>query len=305
MTNLKYKSMRALIVDDEPMNRDTLEEDLLDEGFEVVSAEDGQVAWDILQKDDNFNVILLDRMMPNMSGMDLIKKIKADKKSKLANIPVIMQTAAAEKSQVVEGIKSGVYYYLTKPFETQVMLSVVAAAVYDYAAYNSLREEVDKYRPKLHLVKESFFEVVTLDDVRCLSTFLSNYYPDPDRVVFGISEILINAVEHGNLGINYKMKSELLLANKWEREIAKMVSLPENRGKKVLVHYKNHGTHISLNIKDHGKGFNWQRYMEIDPERATDCHGRGIALSKLMSFDEINYLGKGNEVECIIHNPVG
>lgn len=292
---------RALVVDDEAHNREILEEDLEADGFEVICAEDGLIAWNILQEDDLFDVILLDRMMPNMNGIELISKIKEDKTSKLSRIPVIMQTAAAEKGQVVEGIKSGVYYYLTKPFDSEVMLSIVRAAANDYAQYSILRNEINKFKPKLHLIKEGFFEAKSLEDVKYLSTFISNFFPDPERVIFGISELLINAVEHGNLGIDYDMKSNLLLENNWEEELNKLLSKPENENKFVLVHYKNDGNKIVLTITDQGKGFNWDSFMEIDPSRATDAHGRGIALSKMMSFDFLEYKGIGNVVECTVN----
>lgn len=298
---MQHLNLRALVVDDEEHNREILQEDLEDEGYEVVCAEDGKIALDILQKDSNFSVILLDRMMPNMSGMEFTKVLKADKNSKLAKIPIIMQTAAAEKSQIAEGIAAGVFYYLTKPFESEVMLSIVKAATEDYADYSRLKQEVDKFKPKLNLIKESYFEIKTLDDVRYLSTFISNYYPDPERVIFGISELLVNAVEHGNLGIDYSTKSKLMIANTLEEKITELQNLPENINKKIEVHYRNDNDRITLKITDEGKGFDWQKYMEIDPNRATDPHGRGIALSKMMSFDELRYMGEGNQVECVIY----
>ncbi len=74
--------------------------------------------------------------------------------------------------------------------------------------------------------------------------------------------------------------------------------VPENKDKKVLVHFERSDDDITLTITDDGDGFDWQHYMEIDPDRATHSHGRGIALSKMMSFDSIEYRGTGNEVVC-------
>jgi DNA-binding response OmpR family regulator/anti-sigma regulatory factor (Ser/Thr protein kinase) len=294
-------SYRVLVVDDEPMNLEILEDDLLDEGYEVVTAEDGQIAYDILQKDDAFDVILLDRMMPNMNGMELISKIKSDKTKKVSRIPIIMQTAAAEKKQVVEGIQAGVYYYLTKPFESEVMLSIVRAAASDYAGYSKLRKEIDKYKPKLKLVRESYYEVKTLEDVRYLATFLANFFPDPERVIFGLSELLTNAVEHGNLGITYDQKTKMMRDNVWEEEVARLQELPKNSDKKVLVHFVKQDDYIALTIIDDGEGFNWRKYLNLDPERATDSHGRGIALTKSISFDDLEFQGDGNIVVCKVN----
>lgn len=117
-------------------------------------------------------------------------------------------------------------------------------------------------------------------------------------MIYGISELIVNAIEHGNLGISYDDKTELNKQGKWLDEIDKRLKLPENKDKRVIVNYKKEKKIITLNICDEGEGFNWEEYMEISPSRATDNHGRGIAMSKIISFDTIEYKGKGNEVVC-------
>ena len=236
--------------------------------------------------------------MPNMDGMQFMEKFKAD--TSISDIPVIMQTGAAQKNQVAEGIKAGVYYYLTKPYDQDLMLSIVRSAVSSYDEINSIRHELVDYKSRLNMVKECYFEVTTFDDINYLVTFLANFYPDPDRVVLGITELLRNAVEHGNLGITYEEKSELVLNNTLEHEIHKRQDIPENKGKKVLLHYIRDETQITLYIKDEGEGFDWRSYLDIDPDRATHNHGRGIALARMLSFDELEYKGSGNELMCAV-----
>ncbi len=291
------ESITILAVDDEPNNLRALKLDLEDTGYNVITAQDGVEAWDILQSNrKKIKTILLDRMMPNMNGMEFMAKIKAD--SSVSGIPVIMQTAAAEKEQVVEGIKAGVYYYLTKPYDKDIMLSIVFAAVSDYGNYSQLRNDIKKFTRKLRLVKEARFEARTLDDAQYLATFLAQFFPTPENVVYGISELLTNAIEHGNLGISYEEKTELNKTGRWFNEIERRLALPEYAAKSVLISYISEGEQITLTIKDEGDGFNWREYMEISPERAMHNHGRGIALSKMMSFDQLEYVGNGNEVIC-------
>lgn len=288
-----------LAVDDESNNLRALKLDLEDSGYEVIPANDGLEGWDSLQLNKGkIKAILLDRMMPNMNGMEFMKKIKAQ--ADVANIPVIMQTAAAEKEQVIEGINAGVYYYLTKPYDKNLMLSIVTSAVEDYGNYSNLRNELRKFTRKLDLVKEALFEIQTLDDAQYLSTFLAQFFPNPDNVVFGISELLINAVEHGNLGITYDEKTTLKVSETWEEEIDRRLKLPEYVNKKATVNVLRNDKTITLTIKDEGNGFHWQDYLEISPDRAMDNHGRGIALSRMMSFDELEYIGSGNEVKCTV-----
>ncbi|MGL4604035.1 MAG: response regulator, partial [Iodobacter sp.] len=81
---------RVLIVDDEPFNLEILSEHLTDAGYEVVVAEDGEIAWGILSKDRDFDTVLLDRMMPRMDGMALLARLR--QQPEFEHLPVIMQT---------------------------------------------------------------------------------------------------------------------------------------------------------------------------------------------------------------------
>lgn len=290
----------VLVVDDEINNLMILKTDLEDVGYKVITAKDGQEAWDLLvEGKKDIKAILLDRMMPNMNGMEFMQKIKA--KPELANIPVIMQTAAAEKEQVIQGIEAGVYYYLTKPYDLHIMLSIVHAAIIDYANYSKLRNDLKQFTRKLNLVKNANFEIQTLDDAQYLATFLAQFFPAPEQVVFGISELLVNAIEHGNLGITYDEKTNLNNTGTWEEEINRRIILPEHSNKRANISFVRKKEDITLSIKDEGNGFDWQKYVEISPDRAMDNHGRGIALSKLMSFQSIDYIGCGNEVVCKVN----
>ena len=80
---------------------------------------------------------------------------------------------------------------------------------------------------------------------------------------------------------------------------------PAYADKVVLVRFARETSRIRVLIRDQGRGFDWQRYLNMDPARAGDIHGRGIAMSRMLSFDSIRYLGSGNEVEVTIHVPRG
>lgn len=287
-----------LIVDDEINNIRLLQGDLEDQGYEsFLIARDGTEAWEILQENyKNIDVVLLDRMMPNMDGMKVLEKVKAH--NEIRHIPIIMQTAAASKEQMLEGIAAGVYYYLTKPYDEETMLAIVAAAIREYSALKKMRIDIEQFRRKIHLIKDSNFRIRTLDDASYLSTFLAGFFPDPEQVIVGLSELLVNAIEHGNLGISYTEKSALLKEDRWHEEVDRLLDLPENREKFAEVYYCRKDNELIIRIKDQGDGFNWQDYLEIDPDRATHNHGRGIAMARIMSFDELEYRGNGSEVHC-------
>ena len=112
----------------------------------------------------------------------------------------------------------------------------------------------------------------------------------------GLSELLINAIEHGNLGISYAHKNLLKREGSWEAEITRRLSLPEYSGKKATVHFQRRNGLITFTITDQGQGFDWKKYLDFDPERAFDPNGRGIAMAGKIAFSRIEYQGTGNQV---------
>jgi hypothetical protein len=73
---------------------------------------------------------------------------------------------------------------------------------------------------------------------------------------------------------------------------------PEYKHKNARLTFKASKETIAVAIKDEGNGFDWSKYVELSPGRATDPHGRGIATPRLMSFDSLEHVGGGNEVAC-------
>ena len=103
---------RVLIVDDEMINRQLLEA-ILSFDYDVTTASSGMEAMDALRADpDAFSLILLDIIMPKMSGFDVIEACKAD--NKLKNIPIIVMTS--EKSTEVRSIRKGAADFISKPY---------------------------------------------------------------------------------------------------------------------------------------------------------------------------------------------
>lgn len=288
---------KILAIDDDPKNL-MLIEGFLDD-FTITTASDGNIGLEILkQNPTDFSLILLDRMMPNMNGMEFLKIIKQDKA--LKDIPVIMQTAAAERSQVLEGIQAGVFHYLTKPYDEEMLKTIVVSCIAHNKAQQELRKAVVNKMHMIGLIKTCYIEFKDIDEAHKVTTYLATLFPFPQKIVLGISELLINAIEHGNLAIGYNEKTKLNNTQRWREEIQRLLQLPEHKNKLVRVTYEYQANCIMLKIKDDGKGFAWKNFLELSPERATDNHGRGIAMAKNFSFDKIDYIGCGNEVFCTV-----
>ncbi len=296
---MHMKKTSILVVDDNPTTLHLLARILEEEGYEITCATNGLEAMNELRsRVDNFDVIVLDRMMPVMDGMEMTRKILAD--SDLKHIPIIMQTAADQPEQISEGIKAGVFYYLTKPIERKTLLSVVSSAVKEVEQRRVLRAEMLRHRMSFGLIQVLKGSCQTLDEAESLASFLANCFPDPDRALTGISEILINGVEHGNLGISYDEKTRLMDENKWREEVTRRLDLPEFKDKKVTVIFEKKENTYYLQVTDQGKGFNWKSFLEFDPSRASHNHGRGIAMANMIAFDRLVYNDQGNQVTAVM-----
>ncbi len=290
---------RILIVEDEPINLEALVEILGDEGYEVCSAINGNEAWAQLSAaPGSFDVVLLDRLMPDMDGIEILRRMK--NQAEMGHTPVIMQTSMATDEAIAEGLQAGAYYYLTKPFAADTLVAIVAAAVRDHRDFLQLRREVRQASRTLNCLSSARFSFRTPDEAHDVATLLAQAAPDPARVVLGLSELMLNAVEHGNLAITYDEKSALGGGEPLAAEIARRLADPTNANKRASIEFHRSANELRFVVRDCGTGFDWQNYLEMSPDRAFDTHGRGIAMSRLISFDRLRYIGCGNEVEAVV-----
>ena len=285
----------VLVVDDEPFNLEILSEHLTDAGYIVSTAADGVAGWEILQQQGaKFDAILLDRMMPRMDGMQLLGKIRQHPACR--HVPVIMQTAVGAAESVREGLAAGAYYYLVKPFQRDTLLGIVAAAVGFHRERVGLEQQLTEQATSFRLLVNGDFRFRTLGEARQLTLLLSQACPNPQRVAVGLSELLINAVEHGNLGIGYAEKSRLLQNGAWQTEIERRLQEPTLADRWVRVAFRTDDELVTIAVKDEGSGFDWRPYLDFSTERAFDPHGRGISLARKLSFDALEYFGNGSTV---------
>src|SRR5436305_14887265 len=115
---------KILIVEDEPAMVAGLRDNFEYEGYEVISAEDGVAGLDRALS-DNPDLIVLDVMMPRMSGLDVCKQLKAKRPS----VPIIMLTARGQEIDKVVGLELGADDYVTKPFSVRELMARVKAVM--------------------------------------------------------------------------------------------------------------------------------------------------------------------------------
>ncbi|MCP4153907.1 MAG: response regulator [bacterium] len=153
------KAFKLIIVDDIPKNIQVAANILQPEGYRIAFAQNGKAALNQIRATD-FDLVLLDIMMPELDGFTVCEELKKDPETR--NIPIIFLTAKTETEDIVKGFKKGAVDYVTKPFNSAELLARVRTQL-----------ELKRYRDNLEeLVKERTRELNKTQDItiRCLAS---------------------------------------------------------------------------------------------------------------------------------------
>jgi len=303
---LKPGRRTLLLVDDEPVNLVVMAK-MLGDKYNTLAAQSGEEAWAMLEASpEAFDAVLLDRIMGDLSGDEVLERIR--KHPKLEQLPVIFQSIRASAQEIRQGLELGANYYAPKPHERNRLLGTVHSAVTRYTNWRKSRYLLDATSHTLRCLStmregSMRFEFGTLLEAKRLAYLLANVCPDPERAVMGLIELNINAVEHGIAGITYEEKAQFLgdgsLTQVCQQRLA---AAPERRATiQVNVLDSTPAKLIEFIIDDPGSGFDHTRFEDLEFEQLLDTHGRGIAISRLMAFDELLYNDIGNRVTARIH----
>jgi CheY-like chemotaxis protein len=119
--------MKILIAEDNAISQELLKKILITRGHEVVVAGDGRVAWDLLCQGLNPDLAILDIMMPAMSGLEVLQRIRKDTRFK--RLKAILCSALRDRETIAQGATLGIEYYILKPFKPDLVLQQVEKAL--------------------------------------------------------------------------------------------------------------------------------------------------------------------------------
>jgi len=204
--NEMKKKFTILAVDDLIENLTLLKMILVKEGYVVHTADSGEEALDVMSK-SSFDLILLDIMMPGMSGLDVCKIIKSN--PEYSSIPIIFLTAKVSSEDIVAGFECGASDYITKPFNNNELKARVKThlALKESQELNKL---YIKELEELNINKDKFFSIVAHD--------LKN----PMQGLLGLAEILSEHYEH------IEKKEKIEIAKELYETSEKLYNLLEN-----------------------------------------------------------------------------
>ncbi len=286
---------KILIADDQDALRSLLSKLLSREGYEPIEARDGESAIE-LYRSLKPPVVVSDVMMPKMDGLTLLQEIKAID----PGAAVILMTGHGNEDILLKALRGGAINFFKKPFDMR-----------------SLIKEINKvFQYKLEAARNYLFSPYLVEETKsfALMTGDPQYLPIVNQIAIqlpcllaesevlnlkiGIEEMIVNAIEHGNLGINSTEKNLAIEEGKLGNLFADRLKQGRNAEKRVYIRSSIRADEFLISVRDEGDGFDWRNLPELLPENLLAYNGRGIFLTKIY-FDDVRYNESGNEVTLL------
>ena len=178
----EVKRLKALIVDDNEVNLKVLEVRLKQKNFETVVTSDPKKAIEMIET-DSFDMVLLDMIMPEVSGLDILDLIRS--KYSAIEVPVIMTTAQLESSNIVKALENGANDYITKPID----FNVAWARISTHITIKKLNEDLEKKR--LDAIDHA--RMGTLVD---MAGSVAHEINNPLTIILGWVQLLMNSIKN-------------------------------------------------------------------------------------------------------------
>lgn len=287
------RSIKVLIVEDDSASLSYLEIILGKEGLNYKTATNGEEGL-ALFKEYKPHIVLTDINMANMNGIELLAAIK---KSQPQTI-VIMLTAYNSEDYVIEAMRFGANNYLKKPIFRDNIIGLLRK-------YKNIILSRNTHTKIQSFVKKHSFTMEIGNEMELLPYIINHLIESVDLIFkedecmgirLGLDEIIINAIEHGNLNISYIEKTQAIKNNALEKLHENRRNSPEHKDKKVTISFELNENYCEWTIKDQGKGFNPSLIPNpILTESTESLHGRGIFITQFQ-FDEMEYSENGTKV---------
>lgn len=285
----------VLAVDDDEVNLSILIKIAGDAGYNVKPFATPEAAWSYLEHNHDIDIAVLDKMMANISGLEMMARMKSQ--PHLKHIPVIIQTGDVGTAQMREGLEQGAYYYLSKPFLPEIMTAVLASAENECNLRAEMISQVVAGEGRfLSLMQEASFHFHNHAEARLVAAHIAQLSAVPELVGRGLMELFYNAVEHGCLEIGYQNKHACMLGKNFALEVAKRMAWPQFKYRMATVNLQVIQSAMQVTVTDPGKGFKWRQYLDSNAGlKLNQVSGRGIVIA-MRTLDKLHYNAQGNEV---------
>ena len=289
---------RVLVIEDESALRSMLAEGLTRKGHEVFLARDGSDGLQVFEK-ERPDIVLTDVRMPGKRGIEVLRHIKTIE----PEAKVVIMTGDGNEEIAIEALRGGAINYLKKPFTFRDLYEVIekTANIQDL----EINKEFVLEETKRILMGNEIDRVWGV--VNQLLICAENVCGKEKTQELGLAlyEIIVNAIEHGNLEITFDEKCEAMKHNAYEALLRERISDPVYSPRRVAIDYRMIPGELHSRVADEGSGFDWQDLAYSDPSRnpLVPC-GRGLFLARIY-LDRVEFNKKGNEVHLVKYGKGG
>lgn len=287
---------KILLIDDEPLVREELGGLLEDEGYLVIAGADGEEGLALFRSEAP-DMVITDVRMPRKDGLSVAVTIRQED----PGVPVAVITGHGSESMAINALRSGVIDFIKKPVRVEDLTSALARME---AARRPPELKYAEMPPMVKLLSHSWVYQLG-NDLGAIPSFvdamLRQCTEEIDRIAvlelsLALRELILNAVEHGNLGLSYQEKTKALEAGTIDQLLEERAQMSEYRDRSVIVTVSRQERRLIFSIKDEGEGFDWSALPDpADTPDLFSIHGRGVLLSR-MSVDSLEFNEQGNEV---------
>ncbi|PIE17588.1 MAG: hypothetical protein CSA65_08565 [Proteobacteria bacterium] len=290
---------KILLVDDEALVREELGGLLDDEGFEVITGRDGAEGLTLFH-DERPDMVITDVRMPRVDGLSLVAQIRQESPT----TPVTVITGHGNETTAIQALRAGVIDFIKKPVRFD---DLIAALSRMQAALQLVRNEPPRLPSSARLREHCW--VYELDNERgaipnFVDAVLDTCFNGIDRTLamelsLALRELILNAVEHGNLGLTYEEKTHALEEGRLEQLLEDRRQKAPYQDRRVGVVVRRDREQLTFEVQDDGEGFDWRALPDpMDPSNLLADHGRGVLLAR-MSVDELSYNEPGTRVTVV------
>jgi CheY-like chemotaxis protein len=287
--------LKVLVVEDEEITRWMLKKMIENEGFVVQDAENGEIGLKMF-KSFKPDIVFSDISMPVMDGLKMLEEIRKIDYDAI----VVMTTAFGSSNYTLQALRLRANDYLLKPinrYDLNMVLKKYRAVLSEKTADREINDLI-LYRELTMKMDNSPEKIGRVVDRLVQETEGKICKQDRLGIRLGLMEMILNALEHGNLGITYEDKTEVLDGDPdaWIKLVEERKQIEPYLDRMILIKFKMDMDFCEWVIIDEGDGFDWENIPDFnDPENIFKSHGRGIMLTR-MNFDQVEFLGKGNQV---------
>lgn len=295
-TGLNTRLPLALLYSAEGGKLASISSDLACEEFQTDTIDKVTVLADYsLQAAELLRVCVIDLTAPGVDFRTCFEAIDIGFRDASGPIVAVTQNISEEEESGL--LRQGAAKVVDIGLGTKSLQLVLSLEIREFTRISQLKVELLRRSSAIGQIVSGVFKFKTRREAQNLATMLSMTCPNPMPIAVGLTELLINGVEHGCLGIGHDEKGALIEDGLLAEEILKRRMMPKYEDRFVTVDFLREPNRLCFTIRDGGDGFDYEPYVEASDGHAKK-HGRGIMMAK-GCFEHLEYRGSGNEVYAV------